>query len=111
MGIITDLTQAAVSIYGATRPPPTYTTQPVGFSNQALSTLPVMGVPGVDIIPDDPSCPTGARMLWDPKKGKWIKKRKRRRKRLATASDIKDLSALKSVLGGGKGLDTWIATH
>jgi len=42
---------------------------------------------------------------------KWVKKRKRRRKRLATSSDIKDLSSLKGVLGGGKSFDLWIATH
>jgi len=42
---------------------------------------------------------------------KWVKKRKRRSKRLATASDIKDLSALQGVLGNGKNLTTWIATH
>lgn len=42
---------------------------------------------------------------------KWVKKQKRRRKRLATSSDIKDLSSLKGVLGGGKILETWIATH
>lgn len=42
---------------------------------------------------------------------KWIKKRRRRSKRLATSSDIKDLSSLKGVLGDGKNLSTWIATH
>lgn len=39
------------------------------------------------------------------------KKPKRRRRRLATHSDIKDLAALKSVLGSGKAFDTWIATR
>jgi len=42
---------------------------------------------------------------------RWVKKRKRRSKRLATASDIKDLSSLMGVLGSGKNLTTWIATH
>ena len=42
---------------------------------------------------------------------KWVKKRKPRRKRLATASDIKDLTALKGVLGNGQALQSWIATH
>ena len=36
---------------------------------------------------------------------------KRRRRRLATHSDIKDLAALKAVLGSGKAFDTWIATR
>lgn len=44
-------------------------------------------------------CPTGC-----------VKKR-RRRKRLASVSDIKDLAALKSVLGNGEAFKTWIATH
>jgi hypothetical protein len=39
------------------------------------------------------------------------KKSRRRRNRLATKADIKDLSALKGVLGGGKAFETWIATH
>jgi hypothetical protein len=30
---------------------------------------------------------------------------------LATHSDIKDLAALKAVLGSGKAFDTWIATR
>lgn len=42
---------------------------------------------------------------------KWVKKRRRRAKRLASASDIKDLSSLMGVLGSGKNLTTWIATH
>ncbi len=42
---------------------------------------------------------------------KWIKKQKRRRKRLASSSDINDLSKLKGVLGMGKSMETWIATH
>lgn len=39
------------------------------------------------------------------------KKCRRRRRRLATLSDIRDLAALKSVLGDGQNLKTWIATH
>ena len=38
-------------------------------------------------------------------------KSRRRRRRLATHSDIKDLAALKAVLGTGKAFDTWIATR
>lgn len=38
-------------------------------------------------------------------------KTRRRKRRLATMSDIKDLAALKSILGGGKAFDTWIATR
>lgn len=38
-------------------------------------------------------------------------KKRRRRKRLATVSDIRDLAALSSVIGKGEMLKTWIATH
>jgi len=61
------------------------------------------------------SCEADPRTQYDMKficgEWKWVKKRKRRRKRLATSSDIKDLSSLKGVLGGGKSFDLWIATH
>ena len=39
------------------------------------------------------------------------KPKRRRRRRLATLSDIRDLAALKSVLGNGEAFKTWIATH
>ena len=39
------------------------------------------------------------------------KKRKRRRKQLVTKGDIKGLAALKGVVGTGKIMETWIATH
>ncbi len=42
---------------------------------------------------------------------RWIKQKSSRRKRLATRSDIRDISALKGVLGNGKNLQAWIATH
>lgn len=38
-------------------------------------------------------------------------KSRRRKRRLASVSDIKDLAALKSVLGGGKAFESWIATR
>lgn len=39
------------------------------------------------------------------------KRTRRRRRRLATQSDISDLAALKNILGGGKSFDSWIATR
>jgi len=64
---------------------------------------------------DGASCETDPRNQYVLKficgQWKWVKKRKRRSKRLATASDIKDLSSLMGVLGSGKNLTTWIATH
>ena len=39
------------------------------------------------------------------------KKRKRRRRQLVTKGDIKGLAALKGVVGTGKIMEAWIATH
>ena len=49
--------------------------------------------------------------VWNPDTGKWQKKSRRRRKRLATQSDLKDLAALKGILGSGEAFKVWIATH
>jgi len=52
-----------------------------------------------------------SKMQVDPRTGRVsLCKNRRRRKRLATTSDIKDLAALKSVLSPAD-LKTWIATH
>ena len=50
---------------------------------------------------------------WDEASATYVlkKKRKRRRKQLITQSDIKGLAALKGVVGTGKIMETWIATH
>ena len=50
---------------------------------------------------------------WSEKDQRYVarKKYKRRRQRLATKSDIKDLASLKGIVGQGKVMETWIATH
>lgn len=70
---------------------------------------------GVQHGPNQPYPVTScAAYVWNPRAncgaGKWQKRSRGRRKRMATASDIKDLSALKSVLGPSA-MKTWIATH
>lgn len=55
--------------------------------------------------------PKNAIMMQDGKIGYVYKSRRRRRRRLATASDIRDLSALKDILGNGQSFKTWIATR
>jgi len=40
-----------------------------------------------------------------------LQKSRKRKRRLATVSDIKDLASLKTVLGGGKAFESWIATR
>jgi hypothetical protein len=62
-----------------------------------------------DFFTDDQQAQLGNGMRIDPRTGRPCKSR-RRRKRLATTSDIKDLAALKSVLSPAD-LKTWIATH
>lgn len=42
---------------------------------------------------------------------RWVYPRRRRRKQLVTKGDIKGLAALKGVLGNGKAMESWIATH
>lgn len=77
-------------------------------SNQG-STLPGPAAPngGVTI---NGNCPPPSYCV-DGKTGKvTIKQKRRRRRRLATSSDIRDLSSLKSVLSPAD-LKMWIATH
>ena len=75
-------------------------------------------IPFVDVVPQNPgagpasdSC--GGQWVYKKHCGqyKWVKVKRRRRKRLATRSDLRDLAALKGVLGQGKAFETWIATH
>lgn len=71
------------------------------------------GLPFVDVVSEPPDdC---HKYIYDPNAncgaGKWMRKRRRRHRNLATRGDIRDLSALKGVLGSGKLLETWIATH
>jgi len=80
----------------------------------AGTTLPVdtMGLP-FDVIGRGPTSGCD-RYVFDPRancgQGKWIRRSKRRRKRLASASDIRDIGALKTVLTGAQ-LTSWIAVH
>lgn len=62
-----------------------------------------------------PAVANNVGMVFDPKAncgaGAWVKKcRKKRRRRLATPSDIKDLAALRAVTSPAE-MKTWIATH
>ena len=69
--------------------------------------------PSLPTIPGAPmaaGCPPPSYCV-DGKTGKvTIKQKRRRRRRLATSSDIRDLSSLKSVLSPAD-MKTWIATH
>ncbi len=90
-----------------------------GFAPGALAPsmpgLSQLGVPGVDVIRE--GMPRG--YCYDPNanggQGKWIKRSRRRRKRLATASDIADIAALMGAFqvksSQPSSLTTWIATR
>jgi len=79
---------------------PTYGT---GGMDGAIAAQPAIGIPFYDIVPEGELAPGGA-VFCPPRK------RRRRRRRLATVSDIKDIAALKSIMGPAM-LKTWIATH
>jgi len=92
---------------------PTYGTG--GMDGSVLPTTPVdAGIPFVDVIPEPPSDSCGGQYLWKPATatcaGKWIKRSRRRRRKLVTDSDIKGIAALRTV-GGPSLVKTWIATH
>lgn len=81
-------------------------------------TGPVMGgqqfidVPFVDVVPEAPTTSTGESvkgMVYSPTancgQGNWVKRRRRRRKRLITPTDLNDIAALKAIIGGGQALN------
>jgi len=79
----------------------------LGYQSGNGSALPIP-TPGDVTITGN--CPPPSYCV-DGKTGKvTIKQKRRRRRRLATSSDIRDLSSLKSVLSPAD-LKTWIATH
>lgn len=96
-----------------------YINREFGVGAPAQITRTDFDLPFVDIIPEAPaptashSCGGGASPVYKKVCGqyKWVTPKRRRRKRLATQSDLKDLAALKGILGNGKAFETWIATH
>ena len=64
-------------------------------------------------IPEGACKPSDIVYVWDEKTMTYVakKKRKARRRQLVTKGDIKGLAALKGVVGTGKIMETWIATH
>jgi hypothetical protein len=73
-----------------------------------------VGLPFVDVIPGAPDSRCGGgKPVYKYHCGeyKWVFPKRRRRKALATQSDLRSLAALKGVLGQGKAFEVWIATH
>lgn len=74
------------------------------------------GIPGYDLIPEPgngSACgPCGSPVFKKVCGGyKWVYPKRKRRKQLLTRSDARGLAALKGILGNGKSMETWIATH
>ena len=82
----------------------------LGYQSGNGSTLPIPTIPTPGDVTITGNCPPPSYCV-DGKTGKvTIKQKRRRRRRLATSSDIRDLSSLKSVLSPAD-LKMWIATH
>ena len=80
------------------------------LAGEAYDYLTAPSVPTIPGAPMAAGCPPPSYCV-DGKTGKvTIKQKRRRRRRLATSSDIRDLSSLKSVLSPAD-LKMWIATH
>ena len=80
------------------------------LAGEAYDYLTAPSLPTIPGAPMAAGCPPPSYCV-DGKTGKvTIKQKRRRRRRLATSSDIRDLSSLKSVLSPAD-LKMWIATH
>lgn len=95
-----------------TPPPP----QQITFGPQLPAPVdPVSRIPQTGGPMPIESCDPYKGMVWNPNadcgRGKWQKRTRRRRKRLATKMDIKDLASLKGIVGTGEAFKVWIATH
>jgi len=86
---------------------PPATTYPV----PAPAPVPVPTVPAVTT--PTTTCSTGPSPVYKKVCGvyKWVYPKRRRRKALVTKSDAQGLATLKGIVGVGKTMDTWIATH
>lgn len=72
-----------------------------------------IGIPGGDFVPNPPAdCGRGS-PVYKKVCGeyKWVYPKRKRRKALVTKSDAQGLATLKGIVGVGKTMDTWIATH
>lgn len=79
-----------------------------------LDAPPTTAYEAVPVAPGSANDPMKG-MVWNPRanngQGAWQKRCRKRRKRLASKSDLADLASLKGILGQGKLMEVWIATH
>lgn len=119
MGVLSDIYDAVDTSLGGVLPGGVpFGSSPAGAVYQALTpNAPATSVPQ-QVIPAGAAAPGacnhgGASPVYKKVCGeyKWVYPKKRRRKQLVTQSDIKGLAALKGVVGTGKIMEVWIATH
>lgn len=82
----------------------------------ATTPQPVTVIPGTGgmVPPSIPvSCDGGPAPVYKKVNGvyQWVKQRRRRRKKLLRESDARGLAQLKGIVGNGKVMEVWIATH
>lgn len=89
--------------------------QPGVLTNDLTGPYPPAGIPPV--VPPGGSCnprdPCGPSPVWKKVAGqyKWVTPKRRRRRQLITQSDAAGLAKLKGIVGQGKTMEVWIATH
>lgn len=113
--LLTGLGSAYINAKYGAPPVPSYQ-QPAVYQTALgpnVSGGPELGLPFVDVIPEPPAGCDVKKMeyKWSCDGWKWVKRRRRRRKTLATKGDISQLAQLKGTVGMGKVMETWIATH
>lgn len=116
--IFVDVGSQYIKTKWGTPSPPSLAPQLPPMPGTTLPSTPAfLDIPGIDIVGDPgdlvaKAARIGGKLIYDYVTGKWkIQRRRRRRRRLATTSDIKDLAALKQILGSGASFTTWIATR
>lgn len=86
---------------------------PGGGFNLADMNQPGGGIPGYDVIPEPSARACGGSPVYKKVCGgyRWVYPKRRRRKQLLTKSDAAGLAQLKGIVGVGKTMSSWIATH
>lgn len=119
MGLLTDfftpVAQSFVSNYALGKTPGSGTIGGGGRMTTvgAFDSEPGGGLPFVDCIPEPDPQKCGPKPVWKYSCGgyRWIYPKRRRRNQLLSNSDAAGLAKLKGLVGVGKTMDTWIATH
>jgi len=118
MGLLTDFLLPVANTYVASRfggiEGKTPGTGIIGGGPAIMASPIEFDAPFIDVIPDQPSAGAcGGNPVYKKVCGsyRWVFPRRRRRKQLVTKSDAQGLATLKGILGNGKAMDTWIATH